>query len=290
MFLFRWRPGLEGLYVNRQPITHLPLELKPGDWWFIQDGDTYVGVRPLEATHLRGPCKTTIEERTRQIVLYQDNYVGESIDDIQDEEWVKARSGYVVELGDAAEYDSFERFRDTMLKAKVNESADGFIRHIRYERPGRRLEMKWHCYEEKYLVRRVDGRDHETLRHLRSPEFAVGTTELSTHDARLKTKAGETAWLLSAAPSKTMSPTNRSRTSSFHLPWNHPSPGWRASGSLWDDGGQPNCGWRAGIEDRRELPPLLEQCLLARENLARHWHIPSAIRNPHRRAEGHRGD
>ena len=71
-------------------------------------------------------AKTTLEERTRQIVLYQDNYVGDTIDGIADEEWVKARSGFVVEMGDAAEYGSFERFRDIMLKAKVKESADGF--------------------------------------------------------------------------------------------------------------------------------------------------------------------
>lgn len=203
MFLFRWQAGLEGLYVNRQPVTRLPLELKPGDWWFIHDGETYAAIRPLEATHLRGPCKTTIEERTRQIVLYQDNYVGDTIDGIADEAWVKARSGFIVELGDAAEYGSFERFRDLMLKAKLKESTDGFIRHIQYQRPGRRLEMKWHCYEENYLVRRADGQDVETVRHLQSPEFAVGTTELRTHDARLKTKAGETIWLLSASPSRT---------------------------------------------------------------------------------------
>ena len=203
MFLFRWQPGLEGVFVNDQPVTHLPLELKPGDWWFIHDGDTYVGVRPLETTHLRGPCKTTIEERTRQIVLYQDNYVGDSIDGIADEEWVKARSGFVVEMGDPAEYRSFERFRDIMLKAKVKESADGFIRHIQYQRPGRRLELKWHCYEENYLVRRVDGKDQSVVRHLQSPEFAVGPTELHTHDASLKTRPGETVWLLSTAPSRT---------------------------------------------------------------------------------------
>ncbi|MBN2129356.1 MAG: hypothetical protein JW741_07655 [Sedimentisphaerales bacterium] len=203
MFLFRWQPGLEGLFVNREPVRRLPLELKPGDWWFIQDGDTYAGVRPLEATHLRGPCKTTLEERTRQVVLYQDNYVGESINGIADEEWVKARSGFVVELGDAAEFGSFERFRDLMLKAKVKESADGFIRHIQYRRPGRQLEMKWHCYKEDYLLRRIDGRNHSTVRHLQSPEFAVGESGLRTHDARLKTKTGETVWLLSAASSRT---------------------------------------------------------------------------------------
>jgi hypothetical protein len=63
--------------------------------------------------------------------------------------------------------------------------------------------MKWHCYEEKYLVRRVDGKDQPVVRHLQSPEFAVGPTELRTHDASLKTKPGETVWLLSAAPSRT---------------------------------------------------------------------------------------
>jgi hypothetical protein len=203
MFLFRWQPGLEGLFVNRQPITRLPVALKPGDWWFIQDGETYVGILPLEATHLRGPCKTVIEERTRQIVLYQDNYVGESIEGISDECWVKARSGFVVEMGDAAEYGSFDRFRDTMLQAAVTESSAGFVRHICYQRPGRQLEMKWHCYEENYPLRKVDGRDYRAVHFLQSPEFAVGDTRLRTHDAQLTTKPGEPAWLLSAGPSRT---------------------------------------------------------------------------------------
>jgi hypothetical protein len=203
MFLFRWQPGLQGLFVNREPVMCLPLELKPGDWWFIQDGDTYVGVRPLEATHLRGPCKTALEERTHQIVLYQDNYAGDTVEGITDEEWVKARSGFVVEMGDAAEYGSFESFRDTLLKAKVRETTDGFVRHIEYERPGRQLEMKWHCYEEQYLVRRVEGKDQPVLRYLHSPEFAVGAGELDTHDVSLKTRPDETVWLLSASPSRT---------------------------------------------------------------------------------------
>jgi hypothetical protein len=63
--------------------------------------------------------------------------------------------------------------------------------------------MKWHSYEERYLLRRVDGHDHDTVHHLQSPEFAVGQSELRTHDARLKSRPGETVWLLSAAPSRT---------------------------------------------------------------------------------------
>jgi hypothetical protein len=63
--------------------------------------------------------------------------------------------------------------------------------------------MKWHCYEENYPLRRIDGRDQDVVHFLQSPEFAVGDTELRTHDSRLKTKPGEPAWLLSAASSRT---------------------------------------------------------------------------------------
>ena len=118
-----------------------------------------------------------------------------------------------------------------MPEAKVEESADGFVRHLRYERPGRRLEMKWHCYEENYLLRRVDGQDVETVRHLRSPEFAVGTTELRTHDARLKTQPGETVWLLSATPSQTYVAYQPQPHVHLPLALETPSPRWRANGS-----------------------------------------------------------
>ncbi len=203
MFLFRWEPGLEGLFINREPVTQLPVDLEPGDWWFIEDGDTYVGVRPLESTHLSGPCRTRLEERTRQIALYQDNYVGSSTEGITDEQWVQARSGFIVEMGDAREYGSFKRFQDRMLRARVKESVDGFVRTVDYRRSGRRMEMDWHCYLETYLKRRVDGKDVETIRFLQSPEFAVGDSgQLETHDAQLTTRKGEPAWLLSATPSQ----------------------------------------------------------------------------------------
>lgn len=203
MFLFRWQPGMEGLFINREPVRNLPAELNPGDWWFIHDGDTYAAVRPLAATHLRGPCKTVLEQRQRHIVLYQDNYVGNTIEGISDEQWVKAHSGFIVELGDAQEYGSFQQFQTTLLAAQVEENVDGFVRHVQYDRPGLNMEMKWHCYEEKYLVRRINDRDDAWVRYLRSPEFAVGGGKLRVHDATLRTQSDETVWLLSCAPSQT---------------------------------------------------------------------------------------
>jgi hypothetical protein len=205
MYLLRWRDGTDGLFVNREPVRSLPCELQPGDWWFIEDGDTYVGVRPLAATHLRGPCKTVLEKRTRHIVLYQDNFVGDDITGISDEDWVKAQSGYVVEMGSKREHGSFTAFQDKLLAAKVApDTADGFTRRIAYQREGRSLEMQWHSYTEEYQQRKVDGSEQTWARFLDSPEFSVSDTgHLAVHDASLNTGAGKTLWLLSAAPSKT---------------------------------------------------------------------------------------
>lgn len=129
--------------------------------------------------------------------------MGSSTEGITDKQWVQARSGFIVEMGDAREYGSFKRFQDRMLRARVKESVDGFVRTVDYRRSGRRMEMDWHCYLETYLKRRVDGKDVETIRFLQSPEFAVGDSgQLETHDAQLTTRKGEPAWLLSATPSQ----------------------------------------------------------------------------------------
>jgi hypothetical protein len=204
MFLFRWTEGAEGLFVNREPVRSLPQELKRGDWWFVEDGDVYAAVRPLEATRLRGG-RTMLEKRTRHVVLYQDNIAAENITGIGDADWVKARSGFVVEMGDKGEFGSFARFQDKILDAKVTaDEADGFTRHVAYDRGDRQLEMRWHCYTEDYSLRKIDGRDDPWLRYAQSPEFAVSdSSRLAVKDATLSTTPGSTLWLLSCAPSRT---------------------------------------------------------------------------------------
>jgi len=204
MFLMRWTDCTDGLFVNRQPVKQLPVELKPGDWWFIEDGDVYAAVRPLETTRLRGG-KTILEKRTHQIVLYEDNVAGENIEGISDEEWLKARSGFVVEMGSKAEHGSFEYFQAQILAGHITaDDADGFTRHVAYERGDRRLEMRWHCYAEEYATRKIDGHDDSWVRFLKSPEFAVNDSgRLAVKDATLHTTVGQTMWLLACAPSQT---------------------------------------------------------------------------------------
>ena len=204
MFLFRWTDGVDGLYVNREPVRSLPRELVPGDWWFIEDGDVYAAVRPLEATRMRGG-KTVLEKRTRHIVLYHDNVAAADIAGIADADWVKARSGFVVEMGDKTEFGSFTGFQDKILAGRViSDTADEFTRHIAYQRDERRLDMRWHCYTEDYSHREINGRDDTWTRYAQSPEFAVDDNgQLAVQDATLATTPGHTLWLLSCAPSRT---------------------------------------------------------------------------------------
>jgi hypothetical protein len=204
MFLFRWTEGTDGLYINREPVRSLPRELAPGDWWFIEDGNVFAAVRPLEATRLRGG-KTVLEKRTRHIVLYQDNVAAADIAGIADADWVKARSGFVVEMGDKEEFGSFVNFQDQILAGKVaSDEADGFTRHITYERGDRSLDLRWHCYTENYLQRKIGGGDDPWTAYAQSPEFAVGDSgRLAVKDATLTTTAGKAAWLLACAPSRT---------------------------------------------------------------------------------------
>lgn len=205
MFLMRWKDGTDGLFINRKPVTTLPAELAPGDWWFIEDGDVYAAVRPLTATRLNGGGRTVLEKRTRHIVLYQDNHAGDSIEGISDKDWVQARNGFVVEMGDKAEYGSFGKFQDTILSSKVTrDTSTGFRREIAYERPGRKLEMEWDCYSEAFGKRHINGGEDPWPADLTSPEFNVTSSgNAAVHDATLATTPGKAVWLLSSAPAET---------------------------------------------------------------------------------------
>jgi hypothetical protein len=79
-------------------------------------------VRPLAATRLRGG-KTVLEKRTRHVVLYEDNAAAENIDGIAGDDWVKARSGFVAEMGDKGQFGSFARFQGRILAGKVTADA-----------------------------------------------------------------------------------------------------------------------------------------------------------------------
>ncbi len=204
MFLHRWREGLDGLYINKKPVLYLPRELAPGEWWFIHDGEVYAAVRPLKATALKGDCRIRLEKRTHNIVLYVDNVNAENIEGIPDEDWVKAQSGFVVEMGNSQEYSSFGQFRDKILEGTLRkDEQNGFVRSIAYQRGDRKLEMDWNSYTEEYTTRKISGKDEPWVRYAQSPDFAVCDNGLAiVKDARAETTSGNSLWLLSGNNSR----------------------------------------------------------------------------------------
>ena len=108
-------------------------------------------------------------------------------------------------MGDKGEYGSFAQFQDRILGGKVTaDEADGYVRHIAYERGDRQLDLRWHCYTENYPSRRIGGRDDAWPSYAQSPEFAVNDSgRLAVKDATLTTLPGKTLWLLACAPSHT---------------------------------------------------------------------------------------
>ncbi|SDD62003.1 hypothetical protein SAMN05216464_10290 [Mucilaginibacter pineti] len=205
MFLFRWEDSLDGLYINNKPVKSLPAQLNPGEWWFIEDGDVYAAVLPLKNTCFKGDCKITLEKRAHQIVLYQDNLSNGNIENISNEDWYNARSGFVVEAGNKDQYGSFANFQKKMMAAKVvADDANGFDRHIDYKRDTDELDMRWNSYTEQYASRKINGSDDSWMPFVSSPEFTSNNTgTISLKDATLKTDPGNSLWLLSCKPSKT---------------------------------------------------------------------------------------
>jgi hypothetical protein len=102
-------------------------------------------------------------------------------------------------------YGSFTQFQDKMLGGKVTaDEADGYARHIAYERGERSLNMRWHGYTEEYATRTINGRDDPWPRYAQSPEFAVSDSgTVAVIDAKLLSVPGKTLWLLAGTTSHT---------------------------------------------------------------------------------------
>ncbi len=88
----------------------LPTAVTSGEWWFIRDGDTYAGVRPLECTNVGGGGMY-LDKAQHHVILWADNYRGKERA-FTDAELARLRSGFVLETGNTQRDSSFDRFDD----------------------------------------------------------------------------------------------------------------------------------------------------------------------------------
>lgn len=138
------------IYVDDRQVEQLPVAVQAGQRIVIRDGVTYLGIIPLPATDLGGrDAEVRIEPGVKEGHLYTAlmiqayNLRRETPLKVEDEALRRAYAGFVIELGDASEYASFEDFQAHLRAVEVEtrwDDAESTV-HVSYASAGDRLEM-----------------------------------------------------------------------------------------------------------------------------------------------------
>ncbi|MCL6540419.1 MAG: hypothetical protein K6T87_07515 [Roseiflexus sp.] len=158
--------SLGEIWINDTPITlsSIPQRLNPHDAVFISDGDLYIALRPLEPSNLGDDAPILLAERHGELVLSIYNYYqGEP-----KRFWEYAslsgpfyrqniRAGFILEVGERAEYGDFAAFRQHILRGVIEDRLTGAIRTVRYASGADLLELSVDLHTNRLLERRING-------------------------------------------------------------------------------------------------------------------------------------
>jgi hypothetical protein len=143
--------------VDGAPVTTLPATAKTGQLITIQDGVSYLAIRPLPTTDLGRDAEVTLEpgqphtqayhEQTRiqaALQIHANFYRRATPIPAEELEKLKgAHAGFVVEMGDEAEYGSFAKFEEAMRQATVTAGPREGAYAATYTSGGDTLVTEW---------------------------------------------------------------------------------------------------------------------------------------------------
>lgn len=193
--------GIDEIWINQERVEQLPRTLRPHDTLQLADGDTFVALRPLAPSNLGREAPIVVQERAGELVLSIYNYFqGES-----KRFWEYAPAGpfykgnlcagFVIEVGDRAQFGDFARFRAHIARSYIADSMDRNVRKVSYASGADLLEIDVDLVANRLVERRVNGVTYQAAM-LSSPtalQSAVG--ELQVGGAKLHTGPAP-AWLL----------------------------------------------------------------------------------------------
>lgn len=127
------------IYIDDKKVEKLPATAKFGQVIVIRDGVSYIALRPIPTDDLGRDVEITLEEGKPQTQAYhtQTNIQpallinayfykkNKAISKDTLKKLDKARSGFVVEMGDEKEYGSFSKFHQKVLKGRIKTKRDG---------------------------------------------------------------------------------------------------------------------------------------------------------------------
>jgi hypothetical protein len=156
---FEQRPAWR-IYVDGREVKQLPAKVKAGQVITLEDGAAYVGIIPLPATDLGRTAEVVISSDTSSgkvepngaqvrpaVTISSYNLLREAAVPLDALDWTTVNTatygGFVIELGDAAEYGGFEAFAKRMRGNRVTTRWDSGSRvfHVAYRSGADTLEM-----------------------------------------------------------------------------------------------------------------------------------------------------
>ena len=198
------RAAIKRIFVGETEVASLPVSLSPADTLFLEDGNTFIAILPLEPSNLGEPAAAPvelIEDSSGNLVLAIYNYRGP-----KKPFWeyktrmpyfrANAKAGFVIEVGSTGEYPSFEAFRAHIESSRITDTTDeAFIRQVEYQSDGDAISITVDLKTDALLERCIDGKVYEapflsanTVKEDNSGHIEVGNSTLIT-DPR-------PAWLL----------------------------------------------------------------------------------------------
>jgi len=212
------KPGeVDAFYAGNPPrqIDEFPLSSDEPLPVFVRDGGVYIAVHPLAVTDRGRKEAMRVETADDHLIVSYYNLQKDKEHTWTEEEFLSTRNGFVIEVGDAAEYDSFDGFVDAVGSPRIQDTLKDGVRTVDYTREGRTMRVSQRVATHEFLSREFDGEQYQGPL-LRTPHQVASLDDtLSVGGATLRTAQGEPKWL-------TVEPTTGSYVVLYPFRWPFP--------------------------------------------------------------------
>jgi len=188
---------LDAVYVGFPPkkVTGWPMSLKKPASVFIQDADVYLAIHPLTITDRGRREAMRLEHAAKHLIVSYYNLQADAEATWDEATFLETRSGFVVEVGDAREFGSFNDFARTVGTPRLADTLRDGVRTVSYSRMGRSMVVSQRVATQEYLARTYDGEEYSGPL-LRSPHTVASLdAAVKLADATLTSRPGEPKWL-----------------------------------------------------------------------------------------------
>ncbi len=180
-----WGDPPQGIDATTQPVSTLKLSLILTQFWsqpnavwigdepcedwsaarenpepvFLHDGPVYLALHPLHIDDLGRASAMTIEQVNGFGMINLINYIG-SAKTFEYHDLLACRNGFVIEVGHAPDWHSFQAFREYHAAPRISDQWDtaDAMRTVRYQRDSMALEIAMSPFSEGIKHRSINNR------------------------------------------------------------------------------------------------------------------------------------